>query len=85
MIRYIVLKASMYALGFSLSPFLVVVVVLFVCFPFYLNVGTPKGVRGCLMSLPLWNLRAVVRLLFPISSLVFLPGPLTLSVLSFFC
>ena len=36
------------------------------------------------MSLPLWNLRAVVWLRFPISSLVFLPGPVTLFVLSVF-
>ena len=33
---------------------------------------------------PVWNLRAVTRVLFPISSLVFLPCPIALSVLSFF-
>ena len=32
-----------------------------------------------------WNLRAVIWFPFPISSLVFLPSPLALSVLSIFC
>ena len=34
---------------------------------------------------PVWNLRVVTWFLFHVSSLVFLPGPLALSVLSFFC
>ena len=44
--------------------------------------GRPGDVR-CLS--PVWNLRAVIWFPFPISSLAFLPCPLALSVLSFFC
>ena len=43
-----------------------------------------KGGRGCLMSPPVWNIRAVIWFPFPIPSLVFLPS-LAFSVLSFFC
>ena len=46
---------------------------------------TPKGGRGCLMSPPVWNLRAVIWFHFAISSLVLLPSPVTLSVFFFFC
>ena len=42
-----------------------------------------KGGLGCLMSPPVWNLRAVIWFHFAISSLVLLPSPVTLSVLSF--
>ena len=43
----------------------------------------PKGGRGCLMSPPVWNLRAVIWFHFTISSLEFLPSPVTLSVYLF--
>ena len=44
------------------------------------------GGRGCLMSPPVWNLRAVISFHFAISSLLLLlllPSPVTLSILSF--
>ena len=47
------------------------------------SVCPPKGGQGCLMSPPAWNLRAVIWFHFAISSLVLLPSPVTLSVLSF--
>ena len=43
----------------------------------------PKGGRGCLMSPPVWNLRAVTWFHFAIVSLVLLSSPVTLSILSF--
>ena len=54
-------------------------------------VGGPQGKRtislkgswGCLMSPPVWNVRAVISFLFTISSLVLLPSLVTLSFL--FC
>ena len=45
-----------------------------------------KGGWECLdFSTPFWNLRDVIWFLCPISSLVLLPGPVALFVLSFFC
>ena len=43
----------------------------------------PKGGRGCLLFPPVCNLRAVIWFHFAIASLVLLPSPVTLSVLSF--
>ena len=45
--------------------------------------GRPGMSYVCLP--PVWNLRAVIWFPFPISSLVFLPSPLALTVLSLFC
>jgi len=49
--------------------------------------GSPEGRPGMFDCLPpVWNLRAVIWFSFPIPfCFVFLPSPLALSVLSFFC
>ena len=53
--------------------------------PVWRNID-PKGWPG-MSDVPslVWNLRAVILFPFPLSSLIFLPSPLALSVLSFFC
>ena len=48
-----------------------------------LCIWPPKGGWGCLMSPPVWNVRAVIWFHFAISCLSLLPSPVTLSVLSF--
>ena len=59
-------------------------------FYFLCLLSPPKGGRGYLTGISdappptAWNLRAVVWFHFTISSLVLLPSPATLSVLSFF-
>ena len=49
----------------------------------YLHLRRKARDVGCLA--PVWNLRTVISFHFTLSSLVFLPSPITLSVLSFFC